>query len=110
MTESALFDDLPDNEQAALLSKVRNELVMVSESVERHAKEACDDEKEVKNVTQWVSNISDKIPIVRSLEKRLDIMQGLDPVMDGILQKMAEVTDNSKLRKLQKKAKKAESY
>jgi hypothetical protein len=43
---------------------------------------------------------------VRSLEKRLNIMQGLDPVMDGILQKMAEVTDNSKLKKLQKKAKK----
>ena len=32
-------------------------------------------------------------------------MQGLDPVMDGILQKMYEVTDNSNLHELQQEAK-----
>ena len=31
-------------------------------------------------------------------------MQGLDPVMDGILEKMQEVTDNSNLRSLQQQA------
>lgn len=36
-------------------------------------------------------------------------MQGLDPVMDGILAKMQEVTDNSTLKSLQQQASAAES-
>lgn len=60
------------------------------------------DDGKVKNVVNVVKSITSKVPIVQSLEKRLDIMQGLDPVMDGILEKMQEVTDNSNLRLLQK--------
>jgi hypothetical protein len=39
--------------------------------------------------------------LVQSLEKRLDIMQGLDPLMDGIIEKMNQVTDHSNLRQMQ---------
>jgi len=50
------------------------------------------------------------VPIVQSLEKRLDIMQGLDPVMDGILQRMMEVTDNSNLKHLQKEERHSQNH
>ena len=51
-------------------------------------------------MASYVKNIFGKVPVIRNLEKRLDIMKGLDPLMDGILQKMAEVTDNTNLKKL----------
>jgi hypothetical protein len=42
--------------------------------------------------------VAEKVPLVQSLEKRLDIMQGLDPLMDGIIEKMSQVTDHTNLR------------
>ena len=56
-------------------------------------------------MSHWVNSITHKVPIVQNLEKRLDIMQGLDPVMDGILERMQMVTDNSHLKELQADAK-----
>jgi hypothetical protein len=47
-----------------------------------------------------MSTISAKVPVVQGLQKRLDIMQGLDPIMDGILDKMKDVTDNTNLNAL----------
>ena len=41
------------------------------------------------------------MPVVQNLEKKLDIMQGLDPLMDGIIERMNQVTDHSEVRKLQ---------
>jgi len=41
------------------------------------------------------------VPVVQNLEKKLDIMQGLDPLMDGIIERMNQVTDHSEVRKLQ---------
>ena len=54
----------------------------------------------VNRISGWVENITSKVPVVRGLEKRLEIMQNLDPVMDGILEKMAQVTDNTRLKEL----------
>lgn len=56
---------------------------------------------EVADISKYVGNILDKVPVVKSYEKRLDIMKGLDPLMDGIIQRMNQVTDNSHLRELQ---------
>lgn len=59
------------------------------------------DTEEITKVSPVLKDIAGKIGVVKDLEKRLDIMQGLDPLMDGILQKMNMVTDNSNLRKIQ---------
>jgi hypothetical protein len=59
-----------------------------------------DDPTKVNDVTKWMTTISAKVPVVQGLQKRLDIMQGLDPIMDGILDKMKEVTDNTNLSAL----------
>ena len=59
-----------------------------------------DDPVKVKEISGWMTTISSKVPVVLGLQKRLDIMQGLDPIMDGILDKMNDVVDNSNLRNL----------
>ena len=59
------------------------------------------DPEELEGISNWVSNVAGKVPLVQSLEKRLDIMQGLDPLMDGIIEKMNQVTDHSNLRQIQ---------
>ena len=56
------------------------------------------DNLEVADISESVESIASKVPLVKSLEKRLDIMKGLDPLMDGILERMNEVTDNTNLR------------
>jgi hypothetical protein len=52
-----------------------------------------------------MTTITAKVPVVQGLQKRLDIMQGLDPIMDGILDKMRDVTDNTNLNALQSEQK-----
>lgn len=59
------------------------------------------DTPEVADISKQVQSIASHVPLVKSLEKRLDIMKGLDPLMDGILERMNEVTDNSNLRQIQ---------
>ena len=61
----------------------------------------CKDSKDLKQISPFVQKIAGKIGVVQDLEKRLDIMQNLDPLMSGILDKMKEVTDSSNLRELQ---------
>lgn len=79
-------------------------MVAVSHNVQHHSKHSHKKEDK-ENVSHWVNSITHKVPIVQNLEKRLDIMQGLDPVMDGILERMQMVTDNSHLKELQADAK-----
>ena len=64
--------------------------------------------QKVRKISHWVKNITNKVPVVKGLEKRLEIMQNLDPIMDGILEKMEMVTDNSNLRALQHEQKHTE--
>lgn len=52
-------------------------------------------------MSPYVQDVASKVGVVKDLENRLEIMQGLDPLMDGILDKMAQVTDHSNLRKIQ---------
>lgn len=55
---------------------------------------------ELQKVSPWMTNIGRRFGQVKDLEKRMDIMEGLDPLMDGILQKMNEVTDHSNIIKM----------
>jgi len=42
------------------------------------------------------------VPQITKLEKKLGMLQGLDPVLEGILSDLNKVTDFSTLIKLQK--------
>jgi len=78
-----------DNENAAkTLKEMRNDLLNIADDVELAAKDAKHHPEQLKEISKYVSNISGKVGVVQDLEKRLDIMQGLDPLMGGILEKM----------------------
>jgi len=64
---------------------MRQDLLAVADDVQLHARA---EPGELQGISNWVQNVAGKVPLVQSLEKRLDIMQGLDPLMDGIIEKM----------------------
>ena len=80
---------------------MRENLSDAADKVEEQLGDKSLDVQQVKGISKYVANITAKLPVIRNLEKRLDIMQGLDPLMDGILERMQEVTDNSYIRQLQ---------
>ena len=80
---------------------MRENLSDAADKVEEQLGDKSLDVQQVKGISKYVANITAKVPVIRNLEKRLDIMQGLDPLMDGILERMQEVTDNSYIRQLQ---------
>ena len=84
-----------------LFQKMRENLSDAADKVEEQLGDKSLDVQQVKGISKYVANITSKVPVIRNLEKRLDIMQGLDPLMDGILERMQEVTDNSYIRQLQ---------
>jgi hypothetical protein len=47
-----------------------------------------DEPSEVPEISKWIQNYQTKVPVIQTLEKKLDIMQGLDPLMDGIIERM----------------------
>ena len=47
------------------------------------------------HITQWVKQIAQKVPVISKLEKKLGMLQGLDPVLEGIVQDLDKVTDFS---------------
>ena len=51
-------------------------------------------------ITNWVHQISKKVPEIRTLENKLGMMQGLDPVLEDIVSDLNTVTDFSSLAKL----------
>jgi hypothetical protein len=59
-----------------------------------------------KKITNWVKQISKKIPMIQKLEKKLGMLQGLDPVLESVMKDLNKVTDFSHLRKLQAQLKK----
>ena len=46
-------------------------------------------------ITSWVQQIAKKVPVITQLEKRLGMLQGLDPVLEGIVADLDQVTDFS---------------
>ena len=48
-----------------------------------------------RKVTSWVNQIARKIPVITQLEKRLGMLQGLDPVLESIVADLDQVTDFS---------------
>lgn len=80
---------------------MKNSLLEVTNDVLLQSMDTQDDPIKVKEISGWMTTISSKVPVVTALQKRLDIMQGLDPIMDGILDKMNDVVDNTNLRNLQ---------
>jgi hypothetical protein len=47
------------------------------------------------HITQWVKQIAQKVPVISKLEKKLGMLQGLDPVLEGIVTDLDKVTDFS---------------
>lgn len=58
--------------------------------------------KKAQKISNWVKQIAQKVPQITKLEKKLGMLQGLDPVLEGILSDLNRVTDFSNLIKLQK--------
>jgi hypothetical protein len=54
-------------------------------------------------ITNWVHQISKKVPEIRTLENKLGMMQGLDPVLEDIVADLNHVTDFSSMVKLKQK-------
>jgi hypothetical protein len=52
----------------------------------------------------WVKQIAAKVPVISKLEKKLGMLQGLDPVLEGIVSDLDKVTDFSNMIELQKKS------
>lgn len=52
----------------------------------------------------WVKQIAQKVPVISKLEKKLGMLQGLDPVLEGIVSDLDKVTDFSSMIELQKKS------
>ena len=49
------------------------------------------------NITKWVKQIAQKVPVISKLEKKLGMLQGLDPVLQGIVTDLDKVTDFSNI-------------
>ena len=46
-----------------------------------------------RKITNWVRQIAKKVPVITQLEKKLGMLQGLDPVMETIVHDLDMVTD-----------------
>lgn len=55
-------------------------------------------------ITKWVKQIAQKVPVISKLEKKLGMLQGLDPVLEGIVSDLDKVTDFTNMIELQKKS------
>jgi len=72
-------------------------------------KEAGEDKKKkdkintdkAQKISNWVKQIANKVPQITKLEKKLGMLQGLDPVLEGIVTDLNKVTDYSGMIKLQ---------
>lgn len=58
--------------------------------------------RKAQKISNWIHQIAKKVPQITKLEKKLGMLQGLDPVLEGILSDLNKVTDFSNLIKLQK--------
>jgi len=50
---------------------MRQDLINIAEDIQFKAKQ---EPSELKGISNWVANVAEKVPLVQSLEKRLDIM------------------------------------
>jgi len=78
--------------------------------VEKEAKKAKTTKGDSKTQTQnerklsnWVKQIGKKVPVIAKLEKKMGMMQGLDPVMETIVSDLNKVTNFDKMNKLNDK-------
>ena len=68
--------------------ELKNTLQSLKDQVmnEASAQHARDQQRHTTNkVTQWVKQIAQKVPQISKLEKKLGMLQGLDPVLEGIV-------------------------
>jgi hypothetical protein len=73
------------NEARKVVNQMRQDYIGITEELNVRMKEY---PTEVKEISKWIENYQAKVPVIQTLEKKLDIMQGLDPLMDGIIQRM----------------------
>jgi len=112
MIESAKEDADGDSDDKAAakkkVSELKSTLKKLKDQVIKEAKdtESADSAKALEKgarITKWVKAIAKKIPVITKLEKKLGMLQGLDPVLEGIVKDLERITDFSKLIALQKK-------
>lgn len=76
--------------------------VLQEANLAKSAKGGSASKKKVNKITNWVKQIAKKVPEVNKLEQKLGMLQGLDPVLEGIVTDLEKVTDYSHLMKLKK--------
>ena len=113
--KEAAFDadsgDLEDKEAAKkkvselkdTLKKLKDQVIEEAEkSEENKAADSAASSERVNRISRWVKQIAKKIPVITKLEKKLGMLQGLDPVLEGIVKDLERITDFSKMIELQK--------
>ena len=100
-------DDEADKKLAKKkITQLKQTLKKLKDKVVREAEEADESEtekssqKRAQKISNWVKLITQKIPQITKLEKKLGMLQGLDPVLEGILKDLNRVTDFSEMIKL----------
>lgn len=83
------------------LKKLKDQVMQEADLAK--AKQAAGDPASYLKITNWVHQISKKVPEIRTLENKLGMMQGLDPVLEDIVADLNTVTDFSSLMKLKEK-------
>ena len=88
-----------DREEAKkVVKQMRQDLIGMTQDMHMKMRE---DPSEIPEISKWIESVQEKVPVIQTLEKKLDIMQGLDPLMDGIIERMNQVTDHHIVRQLQ---------
>jgi TolA-binding protein len=59
------------NEAKKVVKQMRQDLIAVAQDMNARIKE---DPSEVKEISHYIEDVQDKIPIIQTLEKKLDIM------------------------------------
>lgn len=85
------------------LKKLKDQVIEEAEkSEENKKKDSAFATEKADRISRWVKQIAAKIPVITKLEKKLGMLQGLDPVLEGIVKDLERITDFSKLIDLQR--------
>ena len=108
LVKEAEDDDEARNEAVEKVQSLKETLKKLKDQVMDQASEEEETkhhkkQKETSNhITQWVKQIAQKVPVISKLEKKLGMLQGLDPVLEGIVTDLDKVTDFSGMIQLGK--------
>ena len=101
-------DDADKEEARKKIMELKGTLQNLKDQVLQEAEKAKQDELakkpsgSTKKISQWVKQIAKKIPTIKKLEKKLGMLEGLDPIMETIVNDLEKVTDFRNLLRLNK--------